>query len=136
MSRKKINIYIIIGILACFLVCLFGSYHLAKEYVAKDFENTIDNLIVDFEKTYGMEDNTGVGDSYFVTTPEALMGEFSKEADHKYPWQAVFTTDNREIVTRSGSWMYFIMEVSMKILILMNILPSSIGKSWMIFGTK
>ena len=107
MNRKKIIIYIIVGILSCFLVCLFGSYHLAKEYVAKDFENTIDNLIVDFEKTYGMEDNSGVGDSYFVTTPEALMGEFSKEADHKYPWQAVFTTDNREIVTRSGSWMYF-----------------------------
>ena len=107
MSRKKINIYIIIGILSCFLVCLFGSYHLGKEYVAKDFENTIDNLIVDFEKTYGMEDNFGVGDSYFETTPEALMGEFSREADHTYPWQAVFTTDSREIVVRSGSWMYF-----------------------------
>lgn len=107
MSRKKINIYIITGILACFLVCLFGSYHLAKEYVAKDFENTIDNLTVDFEKKYGMEDNFGTGYSYFKTTPEALMGEFSKEADHTYPWQAVFTTDSREIVARSGSWMYF-----------------------------
>lgn len=107
MSRKKINIYIITGILACFLVCLFGSYHLAKEYVAKDFENTIDNLTVYFEKAYGMEDNFRVGDSYFETTPEAIMGEFSKEADHTYPWQAVFTTDSREIVTKSGSWMYF-----------------------------
>lgn len=107
MSRKKINFYIILGVLACFLVCLFGSYHLAKEYVAKDFENTIDNLLVDFEKEYGMEDNFGIGDSYFETTPEALMGEFSREAEHTYPWQAVFTTDSREIVVRSGSWMYF-----------------------------
>ena len=107
MSRKKINLYISIGICVCFLVCLFGSYDLTKEYVEKDFENTIDNVIVEFEKEYGMEDNVRQELSAFETSVEALMGEFSKNADYAYPWQAVFTTSDGEIVARSGSWMYF-----------------------------
>ena len=106
MSRKKINVLVISGLLLCYLVCLVASYKMAGKYVASDFERSMENLTKHFETEYTQQDNTGLGDKVFEMTPDNLALEFSKTADHDYPWQAAFVDSKGEIAAKTGSGIY------------------------------
>lgn len=106
MSRKKINVFGILGLLLCYVVCLGASYKMAGKYVASDFERSMENLTKYFETEYTQQDNTGFGDKVFEMTPDNLALEFSKTADHDYPWQAAFVDSKGEIAAKTGSGIY------------------------------
>ena len=52
MSRKKTNIYIVIGIITFYLVSIFGAYKVVAQYVFSDYQRTMENVTEYVETNY------------------------------------------------------------------------------------
>ena len=52
MSRKKMNVYLVVLLIVMYLACLLVSYKSAANYVESDFRQSVKSVKDYFEKTY------------------------------------------------------------------------------------
>lgn len=102
MSRKKMNMCLIGLLGVMYLVCLMGSYFSATNYVESDFQHSMKNVRNYFEKNYCQKANENE-----LVSLESISYEFFSQAEHKYPWQAVFLDLENQVKEKTGSQLWF-----------------------------
>lgn len=80
MSRKKMNVYLVVLLIVMYLACLLVSYKSAANYVESDFRQSVKSVKDYFEKNYCQRANEGE-----YISLESITYDFYTEAEHKYP---------------------------------------------------
>ena len=52
MSRKKVNLYVIIGIISFYLISVLGAYKVAAQYIESDYQRTMEHVSDYIETNY------------------------------------------------------------------------------------
>ena len=98
MSRKKMNVYLVVLLIVMYLACLLVSYKSAANYVESDFRQSVKSVKDYFEKNYCQRANEGE-----YISLESITYDFYTEAEHKYPWQAAFVDPEGRVKEKTGS---------------------------------
>ena len=59
MSRKKMNLCLIVLLIVLYLACMLVSYRSAADYVESDFRHSVKSVKDYFEKNYSQRSNEG-----------------------------------------------------------------------------
>ena len=97
MSRKKMNLYLVVLLIVMYLACLLVSYKSAVNYVESDFRQSVKSVKDYFEKNYCQRANEGE-----YISLESITYDFYTEAEHKYPWQAAFVDPEVRVKEKTG----------------------------------
>lgn len=102
MNRKKMNLCLIGLLCVMYFTCLMVSYFSAANYVESDFQKSMKNVKNYFEKNYCQKANENE-----LVSLESISYEFFSQAEHKYPWQAVFLNLDHQVKNKTGSKLWF-----------------------------
>ncbi|WP_454970329.1 sensor histidine kinase [Dorea sp.] len=98
MSRKKMNLCLIVLLIVLYLACLLVSYRSAANYVESDFRHSVKSIKDYFEKNYSQKSNEGE-----YISLESITYDFYTQTEHKYPWQAAFVNSEYRVKEKTGS---------------------------------